>query len=167
MKPMNAALGFHGFGVLRALRKTKAVTIMNIPELPFTPVVLLVDDEVQQLHLRAEVMESCGFSVIAADSPMMAISTMAEGIIEKTDVAVLDYNMPVMNGSALAARLSHMCPSLKIILHSGAIDIPQSEMSNVDAYVPKSEGIASLIAKVIQFSRTNRGIPLQVANAVV
>jgi CheY-like chemotaxis protein len=143
------------FGSPSAPAKPKAVKVMNTSELAFIPKVLLVDDEVQQLQLRATVMASYGFSVVTADGPTEAISTMAEDI-EKTDVAILDYNMPVMNGSVLAARLRSMCPRLKIILHSGAIDIPQGEMTNVDAYVPKSDGIASLIAKVVQFTQTER-----------
>jgi CheY-like chemotaxis protein len=98
--------------------------------------------------------------VVTAGGPIEAISTLAEGDLEKTDVAILDYNMPVMNGTALAARLRSMCPRLKIILHSGAVDIPQSEMTNVDAYIPKSESIAALIAKVVQFAQSGREIPL-------
>jgi len=132
---------------------------MRVSGLTFKPRVLLVDDEVHQLQVRAEVMESCGFSVLTADGPMAAISTMAKPSMEQTDVAVLDYNMPLMNGSALAAQLRLMCPRLKIILHSGEIDIPPSEMTHVDAYIPKSAGIGSLIAKVVQFVRAGREIP--------
>jgi response regulator RpfG family c-di-GMP phosphodiesterase len=97
------------------------VMIMKIPEHPFTPRVLLVDDEIQQLCLCAEVMKSCGFAVITAHGPMAAISSMTEGEIAAIDVAVLDYNMPVMNGSALARRFRSMCLRLKVILHSGAL----------------------------------------------
>src|SRR6201999_1986668 len=92
-----------------ACSKSTKVTTMNTSELGFIPKVLLVDDEVQQLQLRALVMESCGFSVVTAGGPTEAISTMAGGTIEKTDVAILDYNMPVMNGTTLAARLRSLC----------------------------------------------------------
>jgi CheY-like chemotaxis protein len=139
---------------------------MNIPEFSFPPKVLLVDDEAQQLQLRAEVMQSCGFSVITADGPSAAISKLEAGAITKTNIAVLDYNMPEMNGSALARRLRSICPGLKIILHSGALDIPQSDMTCVDAYVPKSEGIASLITQVVQFVEANRKIHFQAASRV-
>jgi hypothetical protein len=33
-------------------------------------------------------------------------------------------------------------------------------MTNVDAYIPKSESIAALIAKVVQFAQSGREIPL-------
>jgi len=132
-------------------------------DLPLAPKVLLVDDEVQQLRLRAEVMESCGFSVVTADGPIAAISELEAGTLAKTDVAILDYNMPLMNGSALARQLRSMCPSLKIILHSGALDIPKSDITSVDAYVPKSDGMASLITQVMQFFDANRQIQFQAA----
>ena len=136
---------------------------MNPSQFSFAPKVLLVDDEVQQLQLRAKVMELCGFSVIAANGPNAAISELEAGTVAKTDVAVLDYNMPEMNGSALARRLRSTCPRLKIILHSGALDIPQSDMTSVDAYVPKSDGIASLITKIVQFVQANRTNPFHAA----
>lgn len=120
------------------------------------PRILLVDDEVHQLQLRAEVMKSCGFSVVTADGPARAICRIASETGETTAIAVLDYNMPVMNGSALASTLRFLRPGLKIILHSGALDIPQSDLTNVDAYVPKSEGVKTLVDKVIQLWQFER-----------
>ena len=108
--------------------------------------VLLVDDDVQYLELRAQVMKSCGFSVITAPGPMEAISMLAKTNAIK--VAVLDYQMPVMNGCLLADRLKSMCPKLKIILHSGAVAIPESQMTNIDVFISKSDELARLIASV-------------------
>ena len=127
-----------------------------IPEFLLTPRVLLVDDDVQQLWLRAQVMKLCGFSVVTADCPIEAISLISEDVIEKIDVAVLDYNMPVMNGCALADRLRSLCPELKIILYSGAINIPRGEMNSVDAFIPKDEGTAQLLAQIIEFAQVGR-----------
>lgn len=108
--------------------------------------VLLVDDDLQYLELRAQVMKSCGFSVITAPGPMEAISMLAKTNAIK--VAVLDYQMPVMNGCLLADRLKSMCPKLKIILHSGAVAIPESQMTNIDVSISKSDELARLIASV-------------------
>jgi CheY-like chemotaxis protein len=108
--------------------------------------VLLVDDDLQYLELRAQVMKSCGFSVITAPGPMEAISMLAKTNAIK--VAVLDYQMPVMNGCLLADRLKSMCPKLKIILHSGAVAIPESQMTNIDVFISKSDELARLIASV-------------------
>jgi len=109
--------------------------------------VLLVDDDLQYLALRAEVMKMSGFSVITAPGPIEAISIVAEtaGVI---DVAVIDYQMPIMNGCLLADRLKAMRPEMKIILHSGALAIPENEMTSVDLFVPKGDDISRLIARV-------------------
>jgi CheY-like chemotaxis protein len=59
----------------------------------FVPVrVLLVDDEVQQLAVRALVMKASGLSVITASCPIEALCILA-GAIKKIEVAILDYDM--------------------------------------------------------------------------
>src|SRR5260370_23416091 len=134
-----------------------------IPEPPVITRILLVDDEAQLLELCAQVMKLCGFSVVTAEGPVQAISLMAEEMIEKIDVAILDYHMPVMNGCALADRLRSMRPKLKIILYSGAIDIPQSEMTSVDVFIPKDDGITRLLPQIVQFAQVGAGFPTTVA----
>jgi len=124
-----------------------------VPELISTPRILLVDDEAQPLELRAQIMKLHGFSVLTADGPIKALSMMVEKSIDRIHIAILDYNMPMMNGCALAHRLRSMFPELKTILYSGAIDIPQSEMTSVDAFISKGDGIASLIAQVVKFAQ--------------
>jgi len=94
---------------------------MMISEPPSTPRILLVDDEIPQLLLRAQVMTLRGFPVLTAESPGDAISIVAEEAIEKVGLVVLDYNMPGMNGCDLADLLKVMRPELKIILYWGAM----------------------------------------------
>jgi CheY-like chemotaxis protein len=67
------------------------------------------------------------------------------------EIAILDYHMPVMNGCVLADHLKSMNPELKIILYSGAIDIPQSEMKNVDAFISKGNCVRRLLSQVCEF----------------
>lgn len=114
--------------------------------------VLLVDDEIDHLQLRAYVMKHCGFAVITASDALQALS-LAEEELTAVAVAVIDYHMPVMNGCVLADRLRSMCPELKIILNSGATDIPQSEMTSIDAFIWKGDGMARLVAQVEEFAR--------------
>jgi CheY-like chemotaxis protein len=130
-------------------------------ELQLTPRILLVDDEAQGLWLRAQVMELCGFPVVTAEGPVEALSLMAEEPAENIDLAILDYDMPVMNGCALADELRTICPQLKIILYSGAVDIPQWEMTSVDAFVAKDEGTAGLLDQIVQIAHVMRPVPTQ------
>jgi CheY-like chemotaxis protein len=91
---------------------TMAEVVMSAPERLTSPRILMVDDEIEQLQLRAEVIGMCGFAAITANGPMEAIDVMTarRGTI---DLAILDYNMPVMNGCALAQKLRSISPELK------------------------------------------------------
>ncbi len=109
---------------------------------------LLVDDDIRQLELRALVLKTSGFTVLTAISPVEALAMVAQNCGRKVDVAVLDYDMPVMNGCVLADYLRAQYPDLKIILHSGSLDISEGEMSSVSAFVPKGDGVARLIEEV-------------------
>jgi CheY-like chemotaxis protein len=109
--------------------------------------VLLVDDDLEYLELRAQFMKAFGFSVVTAPGPIEAISIVAKAV-DPIKVAVVDYQMPVMNGCLLADRLKSMRPELKIILHSGAVIIPENQMTNIDVFISKCDEIARLIASV-------------------
>jgi len=115
-----------------------------------------VDDEVQQLALRARIMKASGLSVTTASDPIEAIRILA-GSTKKIEVAILDYDMPVMNGCILAGLIRSICPWLKIILYSGAVDIAQSAMASVDAFVPKGDGVGTLINQVAEFGQATIG----------
>jgi CheY-like chemotaxis protein len=133
--------------VARAVLVRKRVEIaMTIRERPGSKV-LLVDDDPQQLLMGAFEMEEYGWSVATARSPIEAIAMMAE---ETVDLAILDYNMPMMNGCALADRLKSISPDLTIILHCGATNIPRWEMSAVDACIPKDDGLTRFLPQLIE-----------------
>ena len=113
--------------------------------------VLFVDDDVTLLRMGADLMAEFGFAVTIASCPLKALSLMKDAV--GIAIAILDYHMPVMNGCALADCLRLMQPGLKIILHSGAIDIPHSEMTNVDAFVSKGDGMRQLLSQLFEFAQ--------------
>lgn len=127
---------------------------MTIPRPPSTPRILLVDDELEQLLLRAQVMSLRGFPVLTADNPSDAIFMMAEDTIDKIELVILDYDMPGMNGCDLADLLKVMRPELNIILYSGATDVPRNEMTSIDTFVSKADGITALIAEVAELTQS-------------
>jgi DNA-binding NtrC family response regulator len=104
-----------------------------------------VDDDMAQLDLCAYVLKMSGFAVLSADSAIDAISIMALHCVGTVDITVLDYEMPMMNGCLLADYLRARYPDMKIVLRSGAVDIPESEMGSIDVFVPKGDGVARLL----------------------
>ena len=120
---------------------------------------LLVDDDIEQLDLLALTVKMSGFSVVTASSPVEAISIMNERCLRKIDVAVIDYQMPVMNGCVLAAYLKARYPELKIVLCSGALDISEDEMMKVDGFVSKRDGVGALLSKIAEFGQIDPASP--------
>ena len=139
---------------------------MSALELLPRPRILLVDDDAEQLKICSEIIRMCGFSVFAANGSVEAISMMAQKLDGRIDLAVLDYNMPVMNGCALAERLRSICPKLKTILHSGATDIPPSEMTSVDVLIHKGAGVGRLLAEIAELAQVSTPTSPVVALAV-
>ena len=107
---------------------------------------LLVDDDWRQLELRAAIFNIAGFSVVTARRPAEALSLAAR--CKELDLAVVDYEMPGMNGAALAERLKVRFPQLNVVLYSAAVAIPSNDVQKVDTMIPKSEGVTALLRHI-------------------
>ena len=116
--------------------------------------VLLVDDDAQQLATRAHVLKISGFSVVTTCSPLEAILMLA-GSMKEIDVAILDHEMPVMDGCTLACHIRAACPGARIILYSGALNRPRAKMTCVDLFIPKGKGIGQLIGDIVHLAQTS------------
>lgn len=80
--------------------------------------VLLVEDNLMVLEMAVELLESNGFKVLAADSPLkaMEIEQAYGGMI---DLMVTDVIMPEMNGMELYERLQDRRPGMPVLYMSG------------------------------------------------
>jgi CheY-like chemotaxis protein len=110
--------------------------------------VLCVDDAEPALALRALILETKGYAVTTSNSALQVAETFES---DKFDLAVLDYEMPAMNGVQLAAQLKTACPELKIILYTGASYVVRHDLPLIDAMVDKSDGIEELLAAIEAF----------------
>jgi CheY-like chemotaxis protein len=142
--------------------KPMEATVINL-KIAVRTTLLLVDDHIEQLDLLALTMKISGFSVVTANSPKEAISIMNERGLRKIDVAVIDDQMPTMNGCVLAAYLKARYPKLKIVLRSGAPDISRDEMMTVDGFISKSDGIGALLSKITEFGQMDPASPARFA----
>lgn len=80
--------------------------------------VLLVEDDAAILKLSKKMLNTLGYRVIAANSPLEAIA-MAQSHPEPIDLLLTDVIMPDMNGRDLTNRLQDMIPGLKVLFMSG------------------------------------------------
>jgi CheY-like chemotaxis protein len=111
---------------------------------------LCVDDQKTTVLLTAQVLESKGYQVTALSNPLNAIEVFRR---EKIELAVLDYQMPEMSGAHLAAQIKSAYSKVKIILFTGTLQVPESDLSLVDEIVQKSDGPPALLATIDRLLR--------------
>ena len=93
--------------------------------------VFYVDDNPKASRLLTSVLEECGFRVITKNDPIEALA-----LCQRThfDLALLDYEMPLMSGSRLAQEIKFLVPDVPVVLISGRSFLPSAELAFVDAH---------------------------------
>jgi CheY-like chemotaxis protein len=99
---------------------------------------LCVDDEKALVLLTAEILAIHGYRVTALSNSLQAAEVFDR---ENIELAVLDYEMPQLSGICLAAQLKSARSKVKVVLFTGALQVPAVEPSLVDAVVHKSDGV--------------------------
>lgn len=91
--------------------------------------ILIVDDNPSVLELIESEVSKTGAEAITASLPHKALEQLQTDQVD-WDAAILDYDMPQMNGAQLAARIRDHRPLLPIILctalHEIEMDLPPS-----------------------------------------
>jgi DNA-binding NtrC family response regulator len=114
---------------------------------------LWVDDSPLMLSLYQSVFESLGFEVLTTSSHAEALHYAGRNA---ADVAILDYDMPEMNGEVLASLMKRRCPMLPVILYSASTSIPRSAYHCVDAICLKAAPREELLTMIERLSRKDR-----------
>ena len=111
---------------------------------------LVVEDQAEVRHLAMEVLESYGYKVLGAASGPDALQLCAiyTGPVQ---MMVTDVVMPGMTGPELAAKLTVLRPSIKVLFMSGYADkliAGEGGLADEMAYLQKPFSPRSLAAKV-------------------
>ncbi len=83
-----------------------------------TETVLLVEDDGAILNLGKTILQRLGYTVLAANTPMMAIQ-LAQEQVGEIHLLITDVVMPEMNGRELVQRLSALRPAMQCLYMSG------------------------------------------------
>ena len=80
--------------------------------------ILVVDDNPTQCKVIKKLFDSCGYSVVALDSPEEALYLLEW---KEFDVIIIDLRMPWMNGAEFCRRSRKTRPDMLIYALSGYI----------------------------------------------
>jgi len=109
--------------------------------------VLLVDDDLDLLTVTGFALQQAGFLVVTAANGPAALEVFRR---EQPDVAVLDINMPRMNGFELAQMLRERSriPLLMLTARSEEEDVVRALSIGADDYLTKPFSPKILLARV-------------------
>lgn len=78
---------------------------------------LVVDDDDALRSIVAEMLSALGYEVSSAENGAKALRIF---LGNKFDIVISDYEMPGMDGVALARRIKRSCPGTPVVLMTGA-----------------------------------------------
>ena len=115
---------------------------------------LCIDDQADGLVIRQKFLEQLGYSVLIAESGRAGLRLLSE---QSIDLVVLDYRMPELDGSQVAAEIRRLYGRLPIVMLSGyPEDIPAQTLEILDAFVVKGEP-ANLVSAILRLA--GEGMP--------
>ena len=104
--------------------------------------ILLVEDDSEQASLFADVLTMVGYDVVATDDAETALPCLPAGAF---DLALVDWDLPVMKGDAFITLVKERFPGIKTILFSNHTNVDEGgRASHADAWMVKSDGIKRL-----------------------
>jgi CheY-like chemotaxis protein len=117
---------------------------------------LCIDDEPNVLAVRKMLLETVGYRVLLAESGPQGIAILNH---EHVQTVIVDYKMPGMTGSEVAARIRQTHPGMPIIMLSAFVDLTPEQLKDVNAYVTKGESPDVLLRTIenVQPRRAGHG----------
>lgn len=98
--------------------------------------ILLAEDNRSIATLVTMILEQAGHSVVVTDNGLEALQQV---LLQHPDAAVLDGNMPILNGWEACRRIKEHAnvPVMLLTVHGQPRDRELAECCGVDAYVAK------------------------------
>jgi CheY-like chemotaxis protein len=118
------------------------------------PTILCIDDDRTGVTLRKAVLQSAGYSVLTATSGREAIE-----IIEsepRIDLVIVDYVMPGMDGTMVAAAVRTSRPKIPIVMLTAYVAVPENAQNWVDHIIRKGQEPAVFLQEVAKLLKQKR-----------
>lgn len=98
--------------------------------------ILCIDDHWNGLIGRRILLESSGYEVLQASDGDEGLRLFLSHAV---DAVVVDYQMPGMSGSQIAAKMKRINSRVPIMLLSAYGPLPKNKLRSVDTFVSKSQ----------------------------
>lgn len=109
------------------------------------PRLLCIDDDAGVRELYRALFGNNGYEVVVAEDGNRALQLFRS---QKFHGVVVDYEMPGLKGSEVAAVLKHESPETPVIMVSGCASVVDEAPRFVDAAIAKGSAIGTLVDKV-------------------
>ncbi|MEM9704799.1 MAG: response regulator [Pseudomonadota bacterium] len=146
-------------------------TKSNLPSTPlpqfFRKTVAIVDDNAVNRDILKEQLSAWGLNYVEFDNPFAFLKAIKHGG-HKLDLAILDYQMPELNGSEVATRLREGDDPqsnipLILLTSAGPKGAPPAEIDDLfDSYLVKPARAAMLVDAVANALQKANAVPVNV-----
>lgn len=116
------------------------------------PILLCVDDNQTALHLRKMVLESAGYTVLAASDSATAMEVFSSSAV---DLVVSDHFLQNCTGIELAAAMKKLKPEVPIAIISGLVEAPEG-MEHADLFICKGDSPPQVLQKISELLARRR-----------
>jgi len=124
------------------------------------PTLLWIDDFEPGLALYQTMFENLGFSVFTASSGKTGLKLASR---HRIDIVVTDYEMPDMNGEAVATSIKAINPRIPVIMFSGSTLVPERVRRVVDGFCDKAGSRDKILTTIHRLLHKKRSRTLQPA----
>ena len=116
--------------------------------MPKRPKILCIDDRIENLRIRAMLLEQFGCETIAVQDHQSALKAVSENEI---DLLLIDYHLAGgQNGEDIARDVRVMHPEIPLIMLTGDGKLPDSACECVDAVLIKGASDPGTLLDTIQ-----------------
>ena len=107
--------------------------------------ILCIEDHWKGLIARKMMLEKNGYEVLEASGADEGLRLF---LSRNIDAVLLDYQMPGMNGDAIAAKMKRINSHVPIMLLSAYGPLPKKKLRSVDSFLTKSQPENVLLSKL-------------------
>jgi CheY-like chemotaxis protein len=115
--------------------------------------ILCVDDEIASTRVRGEILKEHGYSVVLHHCPLAVLCCD----LSVFDLAVLDFQMPGLDGGELLLRMRSLGARFPIVLLTGCLDeLSHEDQALFSRCVDKNMPMQRLLETIAQFLDPNQ-----------